>query len=138
VTDLKPGPELDAEIARVVMGWKKTEHYLEEGICHSNFRSRAWDTGDGGLIAEEYIPKYSTDIAAAWEVVERIAQIDPKCDVQIELVQDSMALPDKWFCSLMDHDDKNVKFANPNAEAASAISAPHAICLAALKAVENA
>lgn len=101
---LKPGRELDALIAEKVMGWKPPEFI--DGVS----LERRWKNDRGEF---DSLPRYSTDIAAAWEVVEKIGLIigknGPVWDAQ-----------DLW--------DLPVYFA-------SADTAPHAICLAALKAV---
>jgi len=56
--ELKPGRELDALVAEKVMGY----------ITHGQFREK-----NGVRVM---IDRYSTDIAAAWEVVEMFSYID--------------------------------------------------------------
>lgn len=70
VMNMQAGPELDALVAEKVMGWK----LHKEG--------RAWKWWDIPLISphhEQYDghddqPPYSTDPAAAWEVVEKMRE----------------------------------------------------------------
>lgn len=88
------GPALDAVVARRVCGWQS----------YSN----------------DPFPPYSSEIAAAWLVVERL-----RPSWLIELVEVS-APTDEWIAS----------FRNPEAgrhgAGCCAPTAPHAICLAAL------
>lgn len=62
--DMKPGPELDALIAEKVMGGKR--HFVDS-ILNVDVSAKTFTIGKGW----EY-PPYSTDIAAAWEVVHRL------------------------------------------------------------------
>jgi hypothetical protein len=98
---MKPGRELDVLVAKQVMG---IDPDYDEGIYYF----------------EGYAdPKpYSTDITAAWEVVEKFNRR------YLELIKDG-----RYKCCL---DSRNLE-----SLCAFADTAPHAICLAALKAVEN-
>lgn len=58
--------ELDARIAERVMGWRHDEY-------------GGYDTPTGYRLPDE-IPPYSTDIRAAWEVVERMGSIKMDTD----------------------------------------------------------
>jgi len=88
---MKPGRELDALIAEKVMGW-------------------SW-----GIIGD-LIPAYSTDISAAWEVVEEMGDC-------LHLRQHGeQGEWEAWFCGY------------PNSKAHGE-TAPEAICKAALLAV---
>lgn len=57
--DIKPSRELDALVAEKVMGRIFTRHLCEPGTPR-----REWVDND--------VPHYSTDIAAAWQVVEEL------------------------------------------------------------------
>lgn len=102
---MKPGRELDALVAEKVMGW-----------------SPVGDEFDGAEFAAFLdAHPYSTDIAAAWEVFEKIqpaAICHAKFGGKNKLPEWVVARPD-------DMGD----------EIATAPTAPHAICLAALNAV---
>ena len=87
---MKPGRDLDALIAEKVMG------------------------------SENNCPHYSTDITAAWEVVEKFHKIDVSHTF------------DGWFCSIDTSDEYGQ---NGTWSHAQGQSAPHAICLAALNVV---
>lgn len=101
------GRELDALIAEKVMGWKLFVDNKRE-VC-------AWDTGTspGGFIDERNF-KPSRDIAAAWQVVEKL---------------DNRFILDRTLGQY------RVRFTAQDSFEVTAESAPHAICLAALKAV---
>lgn len=92
---MNPGRELDALIAERVMGGK---------------------TKCTEIPGYEFIPNYSEDIAAAWEVVEKLKKPRPifnlECDQRLG----------RWN-------------ANFYGAAAEGDTAPHAICLAALAAL---
>lgn len=97
---MKPGRELDLLVAEKVMGYQLFDSELaNEGLSNSLH------------VAD--IPKYSTDIAAALGVVEKMKDAGFSCGVFRE----------KWVCLI-----GNVSGPDCN-------TAPHAICLAALKAV---
>lgn len=128
---MKPSRELDSLVAEKVMGWKPGTSVGADGDGY-------WDAGfykPNGTFTT-HIPPYSTDIAAAWEVVEKLTNIRPdsgfnpefelKCE---EGHVDAMI----WHASLEDRytttdwpDRFTIAFAD---------TAPHAICLAALRAV---
>jgi len=102
--EMKPGRELDALVAEKVMGWapEYPGGWLHPPRNHPN-RKKYLDH-DGCSVLQPY----STDIAAAWEVVEKI-------EYNLELIED-----EEWIASFF-----GVR--------AFGKSAPHAICLAALK-----
>lgn len=107
---MTPGSELDALIAEKVMGWKDPE-----GISLALRDGRVVNTMDG----VSWSP--STDIAAAWEVVGRVRERGFEV-----YVLGNPKTP--WGCRIWDG-NQEMGFVR------SAESAPHAICLAALKAV---
>lgn len=122
MSEMKPGRELDALIAERVMGYRRLEAYpFREGFpCFVN--------PSGLEIYPSMIPEYSTSIAAAWEVVNEmqgnkwVFRIQsPYCNV----------IPGAWEAFF------GYKHVNEDTfmEARRAETAPHAICLAALKAV---
>lgn len=68
---LPAGPELDALVAEKVMGWKRgkaiTRH---ERDSSSDYEEYVWLSVEGHVAARRFRP--SSNIAAAWEVVERL------------------------------------------------------------------
>lgn len=95
--------ELDAMVAEKVMGW--TLH----GVAPSGGRVLIAPSGAMG------IPNYSTDISAAWQVVEKMRSKR----IHFEM---GSTIPGDWTAYF-------------NNDRATDKSAPRAICLAALKAV---
>lgn len=123
---MKPGRELDALVAEKVMGCKpaiKDDDYV--CTCKGPNPGYSFDILPHGstrmVVGEEYPPDirdYSTDITAAWEVVEHINLLKGA-----EL-------------SKYDNGDWCVGCTAPGEgyTIASGETAPHVICLAALKA----
>lgn len=66
--DLEAGRELDALVAEQVMGWRRCS---DDGSGYWEGRS---PTNILSLILEE-VPHYSTDIAAAWQVIGRMRDL---------------------------------------------------------------
>lgn len=130
-SDLEPGPELDALVAEKVLGWsyqtfpgpmEHVRHWYSTSPCpndpaHESFMGRC--------------PPYSTSIAHAWEVVPRILGNHPDW----LLGRDDRDGKEFWcfYEELGDVYDTYVGAVSPEGQ-----DAPHAICLAALKAVEAA
>lgn len=114
--DLKPGRELDALIAEKVMGIPKAE--IEDwNNCYKREKRGCFHWA-----YEDHLKKYSTSIAAAWEAVEKMQSND--WGMILDNLKDFLGNFDCHF----DRDRSHFS--------ASSESAPHAICLAALKAVE--
>jgi len=120
------GRELDAAVAERVMGWKWQEHgsggtrrrllWSPDGKCGC----RRWEN-DGQEEILDDLPHYSTDIAAAWEVVEWMHEFG----VQMWAGYDSDGNP---FAAYNDGD------CHPYL---SADTVPQAICRLALMAVSE-
>lgn len=116
--EMKPGRELDALIAEKVMGFGP-ELYQPRGV---GYRPDTWVYAindykqDGVPVYVVDCPSYSTDIGDAWRVVERLS-------LPFEMWSDD------------ERDAYRVRFDLDRGKWLSAHSAPHAICLAALKAV---
>ena len=124
---MTPGRELDALVAERVMGWKIAEHYPYGG-------SHGGIPNANGTLRGVYIrsvPFYSTDIAAAWGVVEHIFS-EGLGGVAVDRYNVEMIHPDYgvWVCCIVMRKDLQPSIS------INGDTAPHAICLAALKAVE--
>lgn len=137
---MNPGRELDALVAEKVMGWKRVEkpHKFGTGITiHLRAPGKPEEpntvceyiTGDiaAPCLPSEFIPKYSTDIAAAWYVVEKIKHNGPAEAKDMDATLTIEEADGEWWVGWRWHEWTG--------DGASAQSAPHAICLAALKAV---
>ncbi len=126
MSELKPGRELDALIAEKVMGGgSNTMVGNYEGYDSMSGRD------DPPSVLWSSAPKnYSTDIAAAWEVVEKLKSQEWERDsykdavtgLQITLSENEVRIMDQHWNTW---------------EASSGESIAHSICLAALKVVEQ-
>lgn len=117
---MNAGRELDALVAEKVMGWT-----WDENTAWSPTGSRNARVADGDLWW--WLPPYSTDIAAAWEVVERIRE-------RWELTIDSSHRDPfneyslEWTIDLREHYLSTI----PDIPCFSSASLPHLVCLVAL------
>jgi hypothetical protein len=102
---LPPGRELDALVAEKVLGWPAARD--AKAIGEAGY----WTAGDERFI--HGLPAFSTDIAAAWEVVEKLIASDEWPEFSLEY-------------------EATLKWSVGDCYGATA---PHAICLAALKAM---
>lgn len=107
---MKPGSELDALVAEKVMG-------LERVMTPGFGMEVGWRPIHSNLGASP-LKSYSTDISAAWEVVEKMKQGSGHFSIKLTCYG--------W----------EALFRYPVTREATAMTAPHAICLAALKAIE--
>ena len=121
---MKAGRELDALVAEKVMGLTRhDESYVTESI--GKVLRFVWRDGCGDCVysGDMFLPRYSTNIADAWEVVEKLVSTPgPNGDhhsVQVDYSGDAVVVIDE-------NEDWQVS--------AIASTAPHAICLAALRA----
>src|SRR4051812_76682 len=106
--EVKPSRELDALVAKV-MGWDKKHRILYTGSDDYYWYCTACKEDNNGyeLGIEEstgwrdksqcHGPHYSTDISAAWEVVEKIA---PACDGEFRVERDESG---QWECEIGYH-----------------------------------
>lgn len=128
---MKPGRELDMLVAERIMGCKVLRA-TDTGLSQDEYeRRRRWDGGRCGCPGTphndsddegcyEWLREYSTDIAAAWTVIEKLKNENNYVEV-ISIVGDK-----RWICRWR---------VNGAIYGAGAETAPHAICLAALRAV---
>lgn len=128
---MEAGRELDALVAEKVMGWKLENYETSEPAStdrHYLDASRndgwAWVGRETDIEAWQWQP--STDIAAAWEVVEKLLP----CQFTLGSPEKESAKGDVWYAEFGEWVDHLFQ-----GEEATAPTAPHAICLAALKAM---
>lgn len=69
IEEMPAGRELDAFVAEKVMGWKYVDHNEAYDLPISGV---AFGKGSPDGLSRCPVPYYSTDIAAAWEVVEKL------------------------------------------------------------------
>lgn len=120
--EFKPPEEsIDRQIGTKVMGWKVLSHWDSEGTI-----KHLVDENQCEVRPAQFKP-YSTDMNAAWEVIEKF------CYPILYFDQ----LKVKWVCSLSNSAHLSMttgKIERVKVEAEH-IDAPMAICLAALEAV---
>jgi len=141
IDDLQGGGELDALIAEKVMGWKKV-------YCQTIFETirglppwtRWWGQKQNaeGRWRKTDLPKYSGDISAAWEVVEKLLDFR----IYHGASEGGYAGGPEWtaYCRIGSLGNPFWPSGQPTNETYRGISgnaptAPLAICRAALKAV---
>lgn len=139
---MKPGRELDALVAEKVMGWKgcdSTETWVrwEHGDPGDEWTNidKEWCRGAGHPPTPHFgtvpIPRYSVKIDDSWKVVEKLRKTH--CCLTLKSEYDFV-----WECyAIQDHNDSehNSEVIRRYKIYAMADTAPHAICIAALKAV---
>lgn len=116
--------ELDALVAEKVMGWKKAPNgawmsYEKDAFGNGGWKSHATWKANASVSAVRFTP--STDIAAAWQVVEKMKERQWNFTIA-DLVKN------KWRAEF--GGSRKHKQTWEDAD-----TAPRAICLAALKAV---
>lgn len=135
IDQLPAGPELDVLVAQKVMGFEIMRSALQTRDGFPTYRhrhpERDWDW------MEMAVPQFSTEIAAAWLLVEKLKEIDR-----------AMAVCDRSYGSIKIEGDRpweagfinGQKLAHDPGQFVQAFgpTAPLAICRAALKAVMGA
>jgi hypothetical protein len=123
------GRELDMLVAEKVMGcqWRRFGN-LGEVLSPPNSLHSWADTHRGERRPTFMLPAYSTDIAAAWEVVEAAG---PFVKLTHGIALDGQTQGWLWECLLYRKDE-----VSPRQAFAHGVTAPLAICRAALAAVE--
>lgn len=115
---------LDALVAEQVMGWTPTEYWCD------NQPVRGLVPPDGGLRDVNRYPAYSSDLAAAWEVVEKMVEREwhPRITGRFS------GPTDPWHVGFTARNCSGWN-GRPDHTASHPDSLPTAICLAALKAL---
>jgi hypothetical protein len=122
VRELEAGREIDALVAERIMRWTRETYWVATGRGPHEERSGLF--GPGGIRDVDQFPCYSTEIAAAWEVVERMGECGREMRIYHFSVDD-----EKWYYSV----EFLPRFANTHTMVKSA---PLAICRSALQAIE--
>ena len=122
ISEMKAGRELDTQVAEKVMGWHKDERPGHFHWLDNDNETTGYDWLDKPIKA--FSP--STKIAAAWEVVEKMAAAGFDWDLASDEVTFQRGNYDKpdYVCATV--------VPKPYGE-----NIPEVICLAALKAVEQ-
>lgn len=137
---LPPGRELDAMVWQALNG-------EEINLLACRHVDGDWQPYAGYPVGHISPPPYSTDIAAAWEMVERMKQLASERDTDtfgLKLVHwDTVEGVDYWAASFSYTSDTDwfmkhsIADLSVSAKSAEALTAPHAICLAALAALQE-
>lgn len=114
----EPGPDLDKIAAKEVMGWDLTEHEFGADLPGGPFRAFGYDEDGRRIISPEGFPRFSTDMTAAWLLVEKIRE---KMDLYIICHRDTTVVQYGFYQNTVAHHKL----------------APYAICLAALEIIER-
>lgn len=126
---MKPGRELDVLIAEKIMGdvrgvedyreYERLSGLVKPGVlCENSLKATVLSVkyaGPYGYGVGNFFPRYSTDIAAAWEVVEKFKN----CGTRITLY-------------ISNTDSYEAEIDCSGVSSAFGESIPHAICLVAL------
>jgi hypothetical protein len=124
---VKPGRELDALVAEKVMGWVGVAKRRQVMNMGETIVLKGLPRNDADALIE--VPRYSTRIDDAWRVVEHLATGGLWLD-SLEGKWEEM-----WRCTFGQHalePGYGQRYHQGTAD-----TAPHAICLAALAAVEQ-
>jgi hypothetical protein len=132
---MKAGNDLDRQVAETVMGWRwVTNAHFQSGWASNGEDGGICRPGEtwGGFWVAPLTPSFSTDYAAAWAVVEAITDRGAAIDV-------THCLPgwpgEQWWCRIY---GGAIEYPTPACErSARGATAPHAICLAALAALNK-
>jgi hypothetical protein len=119
---MEAGRELDALIAEKVMGWMRVNS--PHKITGASGEPSGFEPIGGGYATFAVVPHYSTGIAAAWLVVDAM-----RARGAAVLLRYDMAYANEW--------EAGFGVASDKFPSAHAPTAPHAICRAALAALEE-
>lgn len=121
---MKAGRKLDEIIAKIIMGLEDVRYrhsgYYGKKLVHGHI------TFGGGLDISPWVPHYSTSIADAWLVVEKMR--NKKTALCLLSVYEPAKNSFQWLCKVEFIGSDRFEFSAQD-------SAPLAICLAALKAM---
>jgi hypothetical protein len=127
--------ELDLAIAEKVMGWEWRQfqpRYSNEWrrvLWESHIKNPEflpWAGEEMEAIESSFVPHYSTNIEAAFQVAAKFRWMNM-----------GVGLGNEWFCTFRLFDENGESVGNPDGYESYAPTLPLAICLAALKSVEG-
>lgn len=135
---MKAGREIDALIAKKIFKIKVKYATGKYSSRHPTRPNEEWkipcdgdpyytsDSENPGGYYLNAIPAYSTDIAAAWTVVEKLWGMSEGGEVKVSGLYDGL-----YYCTIEFHGSRTGKYFDAHD------TAPMAICLAALKTMEK-
>lgn len=120
--------------APVMLDLDKDRHCLcETGSQEDEFSKRDICGHFNGCLA--VVPRYSTDIAAAWKVIEKLRLFEEAYEAfELGIVKNPVTGTEKWYAGL-GYENKHGKSMFHAHKFVTADTPSHAICLAALRAV---
>lgn len=125
---MNAGIELDILIAEKIFGLEvvKNKSGSKRGGFYYSVGEPDWDDFYGDMQLANPVPIYSLDIATAWEVVEKLFELGWDCEVSMYRAEQGPRY--RVDVRVIEHQEHGAtEFAD---------TAPLAICLAALKALE--
>lgn len=126
---IEPGLELDLLIAEKVMGHKVVSNISGAKIPQTYYTldEPVYYDFSGDMQLQNPIPNYSTDIARAWEVVDKLAEEG----IRLELNPTDTG----WAVSFLKYEPSQefTPWTGIGHSYTQSMFVPHAICLAALK-----
>lgn len=142
--ELKAGRTLDSLIAEKVMGlrypadrcricgWELGES-VDQGCVEGNCSMRPAPEVNAD---QRFIPRYSSDISAAWSVLEKMRELREVVGIDFDPRNDGWTVE---AYDIIDHESGLRADGSPGRQAviASSSSAPEAICRASLQAVRG-
>ena len=146
-TVLPAGPALDALMAEKVMGWRRMRwmdyHAPSRGCSGEDRRvsfTYSWHDADGEMTenvedmsdcdGDSPVWSPSTDIGAAWPVFEKLRMMLPGQEIMLYYCNG-------WSVGSLCQAGGTIEIGNLFSSVDSVATAPHAICLTALEAVEE-
>lgn len=125
ILELEPGREIDCLIAEKIMGWK---------VIEGSYINSVYIVGDDDY-KEIGSCNFSTDISAAWEVVEKMKELHYDTAELYRFTDNKWLV--KFVCSYGPCPYHNNPENTWHGSSVTAQTAPEAICKAALLAVQE-
>ncbi len=122
---LEAGQDLDILIATKIMGLivVKTKSGSKRGGYYYTIGAPHWDDFAGDMQLSNPVPHYSTDLNTAWEVVDKLFDLQFDLSLEYYLDADNKRMARVDFAHMSKQELSYLEFSE---------SVPHAICLAAL------
>jgi len=127
--------KLDALVAEKVMGWVLVNYHDPDAKPDyedaANNDGWVWDGRGGDAEAHQWHP--STDIAEAWEVVEKMKELFPLVVLRDGGWRCALTIGSEFSVPMVDENLRAYAHRRPHVAVHGCPTAPIAICLAALK-----
>ena len=130
IDKLEAGPELDVLVAEKVMGWNRLSLRENKGFAIPKHQRQLWRIPVPGVVTFD-VPRWSTDIVAAWEMETKIVD-----DTGAIMMLNDYGGPEgnfERYCCTIVKEHNPVEGGNDWGAEGWADTAPLAICRAALQ-----